>query len=609
MADIKTRDITKGTIKTLDRAASSMHHLKEETIRSRAADIGRGNDGESEGSYAQDTAEHYAGGSAAYAAKAGVEMMLQSREKAGYRSEPLADSLPDDADAVIIPGSHKSPKTANASSDNAEQVQRAFREQGIKTICNRQSRAKMADQEVLRNAEEDRLTDRVKRASAIRSKELAGYRTGRVAKNRRKPLKSDELIQRRRKEYAVKRITEQNTKSSGFQRIFSIIKGSRPDKTARRTGGVLAGVTRGTKAIFGTLSISGAVAVGIIVIMVLFGAASNMTEDGYYIDGTGDTAIVEVARAQLGNVGGDKFWKWYGFKTHVHWCACFVSWCADQCGYIDAGLMPKFAGCDTGVSWYKSHHRWAGGGYTPHPGDIIFFDFERDGVIGHVGIVETCDGKSLTTIEGNYSNACKRASYGVGDRRIAGYGLSVSVSAHASSAIFERAIGWANLVANDDSYHYVHWKSGDSKTQECPVCNKHSKGEYRGWNCIGFAFACWKHGAGINSRCSCGVIDDGTWNRLLSCSSDAEADRIASGRTGVKCKVIRNGGAAIPLSMLRPGDIAALYSGSGYYHTIFYEGNGLYADCTSGRSDNIQSGNTLSSGTRSRIKVAIRYVG
>ena len=256
MADIKTRDVTRGTIKTLDRAASSMHHLKEETIRNRAADIGRKADSESSGSYAQDTAEHYAGGSAAYAAKAGVEMMLQSREKAGYRSEPLPDSLPDDADAVIIPGSHKSPKTANASSDNAEQVQRAFREQGIKTIRNRQSRAKMAEQEVLRNAEEDRVTGRVKRASAIRSKELAGYRTSRVARNRRKPLKSEELIQRRRKEYAVKRITEQNAKSSGLQRILAVVKGSRPDKTARRTGGVLAGVTRGTKAIFGTLSIS-----------------------------------------------------------------------------------------------------------------------------------------------------------------------------------------------------------------------------------------------------------------------------------------------------------------------------------------------------------------
>ena len=107
MADIKTRDVTKGTIKTLDRAASSMHHLKEETIRSRAAEIGRGNDSESAGSYAQDTAEHYAGGGAAYAAKSGVEMMLQSREKAGYRSEPLSDPLPDDADAVIIPGSRE----------------------------------------------------------------------------------------------------------------------------------------------------------------------------------------------------------------------------------------------------------------------------------------------------------------------------------------------------------------------------------------------------------------------------------------------------------------------------------------------------------------------
>ena len=608
MADIKTRDVTKGTIKTLDRAASSMHHLKEETIRSKTADHGR-NDSESAGSYAQNTAEHYAVGSAAYVAKAGVEMMLQSREKASYRSAPLPDPPSGDADDVMLPGNQKPPKTANAPPENVEQGLRAFREHGIKTIRDRQGRAKLADKEVLQHAEEERVISRVKRASAIRNKELDGYRAGRIAGKRQKTLKSEELIQRRRKEYAVKRITEQNANRGGFQRMFAIIKGSHPDKTARRTGRVLTGVVEGTKALLSTLSISGAVAVGIIVIMVLFGAASNMTEDGYYIDGTGDTAIVEVARAQLGNVGGDKFWKWYGFKTHVHWCACFVSWCADQCGYIDAGIMPKFAGCDTGVSWYKSHHRWAGGGYTPHPGDIIFFDFERDGVIDHVGIVETCDGKSLTTIEGNYSNACKRASYGVGDRRIAGYGLSVSVSAHASSAIFERAIGWANLIANDDSYHYVHWKSGDSKTQECPVCNKHSKGEYRGWNCIGFAFACWKHGAGINSRCNCGVIDDGTWNRLLSCSSDAEADRIASGRTGVKCKVIRNGGAAIPLGMLRPGDIVGLYSGSSYYHTIFYEGNGVYADCTSGRSDNIQSGNTFSSGTKSRIKVAIRYVG
>ncbi|MBQ9074884.1 MAG: hypothetical protein IJY32_02845, partial [Mogibacterium sp.] len=203
MADIKTRDVTRGTIKTLDRAANSMHHLKEETIRSRAADIGRRADSESAGSYAQDTAEHYAGGGAAYAAKAGVEMMLQSREKADYRSDSLPDPLPDDADAVIIPGSHKSPKTVNASPENAEQVQKAFREQGIKTIRDRQSRAKMADQEVLRNAEEDRLTGRVKRASAIRNRELVGYRTGRIARNRQNTHKREELIRMRRKEYAV----------------------------------------------------------------------------------------------------------------------------------------------------------------------------------------------------------------------------------------------------------------------------------------------------------------------------------------------------------------------------------------------------------------------
>ena len=283
----------------------------------------------------------------------------------------------------------------------------------------------MADQEVLRNAEEDRLTGRVKRASAIRNRELAGYRRGRIAGNRQKPLKSEELIQRRRKEYAVKRITEQNAKSGGFQRILAIIKGSRADRTARRTGRVLAGIAEGTRALLGTLSISGAVAAGIIVIMVLFGAAFNMTEDGNYIVGTRDTAIVEVARAQLGNVGGEKYWRWYGFNSHVHWCACFVSWCADQCGYIEMGIIPKFAVVGDGANWFKARHRWAGRGYKPKPGDIIFFDFEQDGLLDHVGIVETCDGKTITTIEGNSGNACKRLTYSVGSSQIAGYGLTL----------------------------------------------------------------------------------------------------------------------------------------------------------------------------------------
>ena len=66
---------------------------------------------------------------------------------------------------------------------------------------------------------------------------------------------------------------------------------------------------------------------------------------GRAFTGGGNQAIVEVALTQLGNEGGQPYWSWYGFEGRVEWCACFVSWCANECGYIDTGVIPKFAGC------------------------------------------------------------------------------------------------------------------------------------------------------------------------------------------------------------------------------------------------------------------------
>ena len=85
--------------------------------------------------------------------------------------------------------------------------------------------------------------------------------------------------------------------------------------------------------------------------------------------------IVAVALSQVGNVGGQPYWSWYGFNSRVEWCACFVSWCANECGYIDAGVIPKFAGCTGGSNWFKDRGQWQDGGYEPHPGDLIFFDW------------------------------------------------------------------------------------------------------------------------------------------------------------------------------------------------------------------------------------------
>lgn len=85
-----------------------------------------------------------------------------------------------------------------------------------------------------------------------------------------------------------------------------------------------------------------------------------------YGSSIGSTDIVQVALAQVGNVGGQPYWSWYGFNSRVEWCACFVSWCANECGYIESGVIPKFAGCESeGVSWFKTCGLWQDGGYTP----------------------------------------------------------------------------------------------------------------------------------------------------------------------------------------------------------------------------------------------------
>lgn len=132
--------------------------------------------------------------------------------------------------------------------------------------------------------------------------------------------------------------------------------------------------------------------------------------------------IVEVAASQIGNVGGEPYWSWYGFTEHVEWCACFVSWCANKCGYLDT-IIPKFAGCSTGVHWFKARNQWAERTITPEPGMIIFFDWDGDGVPDHTGIVEKSENTCVYTIEGNTSDSCRRRQYTVGDSQIFGYGI------------------------------------------------------------------------------------------------------------------------------------------------------------------------------------------
>ena len=138
----------------------------------------------------------------------------------------------------------------------------------------------------------------------------------------------------------------------------------------------------------------------------------------YGITGT-DDQIVTVALSQIGTMGGDPYWSWYGFNSRVEWCA-------NECGYIDAGVIPKYAGCVNGVQWFKDRGQWLDNSAEPTPGMIIFFDWAdesgQDGLSDHTGIVQKVENGRVYTVEGNSGDSVRQNSYPVGYYEILGYG-------------------------------------------------------------------------------------------------------------------------------------------------------------------------------------------
>ena len=152
-------------------------------------------------------------------------------------------------------------------------------------------------------------------------------------------------------------------------------------------------------------------------------SASENLSGVQFVNGTrpGNPQLVELAKGQVGNVGGAPYWSWYGFDSRVAWCACFVSWCYGQAGVSE----PRFAACQSqGVPWFTSHGQWGARGYENiAPGDAIFFDWDLDGSADHVGLVIGTDGNRVYTVEGNSGDACKIKSYPLDYACIKGYGL------------------------------------------------------------------------------------------------------------------------------------------------------------------------------------------
>ncbi len=170
----------------------------------------------------------------------------------------------------------------------------------------------------------------------------------------------------------------------------------------------------------------------VLLAMVLFVFTLSMffflAEDGEGNIEAGQPALmVSVAKSQIGNAGGKKYWRWYGFDEPVDWCACFVSWCASEAGLIEENLAPRFSRCGEGIQWFMTEGRWIDAidvpGIKPTPGMIVFFDWEQDGIADHVGIVETCRNGRVYTVEGNRGDKVVNWYYLQDCSNILGYGF------------------------------------------------------------------------------------------------------------------------------------------------------------------------------------------
>lgn len=234
--------------------------------------------------------------------------------------------------------------------------------------------------------------------------------------------KTKEAIKLSKKAYQISKATAKRIAQDTRRLVRAIIKVVKTSIIA-------------AKAAVTFLIAGGWIAVIVVLIVCIMGGAMALykangernSELGIYNSDAWNSDLVTIAISQLGNKGGQPYWSWYGFNERVAWCACFVSWCANQCGYIDKGIIPKFSACNDGIAWFKEKKQWIEPTDIPLVGDLIFFDWNdggQDGSSDHVGIVEYYDIEKniVHTIEGNSSDECKQREYSKEDNQIMGYG-------------------------------------------------------------------------------------------------------------------------------------------------------------------------------------------
>ena len=214
-------------------------------------------------------------------------------------------------------------------------------------------------------------------------------------------------------------------------------------------------------------------------VFLLIGAIPFATVSAAYENthtNTGNMAqdIVAVAMTQVGYLEGSlggtvagsnnlqKYGQWYDNNvdnigvTRAAWCAAFVSWCAKEAG-VPSSIVKYHAYCPYGVNWFKNQGRFyasasRGGSYIPKPGDIVYFAPAGSSVSSHIGIVRSCNGSTVYTIEGNTSGQNGEVNEGGG------------VFAKSYSLSYSRLLGYGVPAYQDNSGHKITFDSNGGST-------------------------------------------------------------------------------------------------------------------------------------------------
>ena len=415
MRDIKTRESRAGSIKTIDRASMLSYRMKQATIRGKEQV-------RSYGDYGDQNATAYA-----------EDNTFAIAEDAVYAGESVAKRG--------VQGTENLVKNASFERKNADNVNFAY-EMGRKRAENKADFSRRKPGSVtaeLSNASEMKLSSKQNSSRLMRgisdTKPVSVITESNTAGRAVPPAIRVRSVEKTFAPSANRIVMSKEKAEAVLKRQYQVKKAAdNMRKRAEKAGkGFLVAVRRAvtsSRMLVGSLSVAGSIALIAIIVCTFFGSAFYILGDesnpdyipGEFV-GVGNEAIVEVAAQQVGNIGGGPYWSWYGFYDRVEWCACFVSWCAHKCGYIEDGIIPKFAVVGHGMSWFRNRDQWQGRGYHPKPGDIIFFDWDGDGLGNHVGIVESSDDTYVYTIEGNSGDRCRRRTYFISSSMIMGYGI------------------------------------------------------------------------------------------------------------------------------------------------------------------------------------------